>query len=408
VGLAKCYVTEVDLSARTSTGDPEGEVVEELEPPGPGELEVRLAKLQGRVDLPIPAASAVKIGGERAYKLHRQGVAVEMPVRAMHVHELRLEQYEAGVARLELHVSSGTYVRAIADALGGHCRMLRRTRIGPFSVDEADSERIISPEDALASRMRSSTTHRARTDAPRCCDRKLHGVHRASPVSLGVRRPTSSRPSSRSTHPALPSAKVELLTTSRGLELLEKRGGAVSSPFTQVRQLGRSVRGATSSDRRRVRRGGGDFRFGVSARAIAALLALGSSLIPQDRGRVVDGDSCPLEGTCRRSGDARPPVRARRTVVAGDQRGGRSATTANLRLETDLACPRYGIYAGAARGHRAAVSIGTNPHYGGSERRIEPYLLDYDGDLYGQRLLVELWERLRDEAVFSRTRSSSR
>ena len=66
----------------------------------------------------------------------------------------------------------------------------------------------------------------------------------------------------------------------------------------------------------------------------------------------------------------------------------------------DLAVPRYGIYAGAARDHRAAVSIGTNPHYGGTERRIEPYLLDFEGDLYGQRLLVELWERLRDEAIF--------
>ena len=63
-------------------------------------------------------------------------------------------------------------------------------------------------------------------------------------------------------------------------------------------------------------------------------------------------------------------------------------------------CPRYGIYAGEALGHRAAVSIGTNPHYGGTERRIEPFLLDFDGDLYGSRLVVELWERLRDEAVF--------
>jgi riboflavin kinase/FMN adenylyltransferase len=88
-------------------------------------------------------------------------------------------------------------------------------------------------------------------------------------------------------------------------------------------------------------------------------------------------------------------------VVAGDQRGGTLGyPTANLRLEADLACPQYGIYAGSARGHRAAVSIGTNPHYGGIERRIEPYLLDYEGDLYGERLVVELWERLRDEAVF--------
>ena len=88
-------------------------------------------------------------------------------------------------------------------------------------------------------------------------------------------------------------------------------------------------------------------------------------------------------------------------VVAGDQRGGTLGfPTANLALEPHLACPRFGIYAGCALGHRAAVSIGTNPHYGGTERRIEPYLLDFDGDLYGKRLVVEVWERLRDEAVF--------
>ena len=88
-------------------------------------------------------------------------------------------------------------------------------------------------------------------------------------------------------------------------------------------------------------------------------------------------------------------------VVAGHQRGGSLGyPTANLRLEPELACPGYGIYAGSALGHKAAISIGTNPHYGGTERRIEPYLLDFEGDLYGKRLVVEVWDRLRDEAVF--------
>jgi tRNA pseudouridine55 synthase len=150
VGLDKRYVSEIDLSRTTTTGDPEGEVVEEHEPPGGEELEKRLAGLRGVVELPIPAASAVKIEGERAYKLHRRGVAVEMPVRRMTVRELSLEGYEDGVARLDLLVSSGTYVRAIAEALGGHCFTLRRTEIGPFSIDEADPERIIPPEEALA------------------------------------------------------------------------------------------------------------------------------------------------------------------------------------------------------------------------------------------------------------------
>jgi len=150
VGLDKRYETEVDLSARTSTGDREGEVVEEHDAPAKADLEAQLEELRGAVDLLIPAASAVKIAGERAYKLHRRGIVVEMPVRTMHVHELRLDGYDAGVARLELHVSSGTYIRAIADALGGHCRSLRRTEIGPFSLAEADPELIIPPEDALA------------------------------------------------------------------------------------------------------------------------------------------------------------------------------------------------------------------------------------------------------------------
>lgn len=150
VGLGKRYATGIDLSARTSTGDREGEIVEEHDPPAEAELEARLEGLRGPVALPIPAASAVKIDGERAYKLHRQGIVVEMPVRTMHVHELRLESYDAGVAQLELLVSSGTYIRAIAEALGGHCQTLRRTEIGPFRLEEADSELIIPPADALA------------------------------------------------------------------------------------------------------------------------------------------------------------------------------------------------------------------------------------------------------------------
>jgi tRNA pseudouridine55 synthase len=150
VGLSKRYETAIDLTARTSTGDIEGERAEEHESPTADELELALDGLRGAVDLPIPAVSAVKIDGERAYALHRRGVAVEMPVRTMHVRELVLEACADGVARLDLVVSSGTYIRAIADRLGGHCVSLRRTEIGPFGVDEADPERIIPPDEALA------------------------------------------------------------------------------------------------------------------------------------------------------------------------------------------------------------------------------------------------------------------
>jgi tRNA pseudouridine55 synthase len=155
VGLPKRYFTEIDLRSRTSTGDPEGETLEEREPPTPDELAEALAGLRGAVELPVPAASAIKIDGRRAYALHRRGIAVEMPIRTMHVHELRLEAYAEGRARLDLLVSSGTYVRAIAEALGGHCASLRRTEIGPFRVEEADPELIIDSESALARLERS-------------------------------------------------------------------------------------------------------------------------------------------------------------------------------------------------------------------------------------------------------------
>jgi riboflavin kinase/FMN adenylyltransferase len=95
------------------------------------------------------------------------------------------------------------------------------------------------------------------------------------------------------------------------------------------------------------------------------------------------------------------PAEIEGTVELGDQRGGTLGfPTANLALPPGLLVPKHGIYAGSALGHRAALSIGTNPHYGGTEQRIEAFLLDYEGDLYGKRLVVELWERLRDEAAF--------
>ena len=149
VGLDKRYVTDVDLTARTDTGDREGGVVERTEAPPADEVERRLAALRGEVELPVPAASAVKVGGERAYRLHRRGVDVEMPVRRSRVDALEVISYSDGIVRLDLRVSSGTYVRAIATALGGHCVTLRRTEVGPFRVEEADPERIIPPEEAL-------------------------------------------------------------------------------------------------------------------------------------------------------------------------------------------------------------------------------------------------------------------
>jgi tRNA pseudouridine55 synthase len=164
VGLDKRYVTDVDLSATTSTGDPEGEVVEHHDPPEPDELEERVALLRGDVELPIPAASAVKIGGERAYRLARRGVEVAMPIRRSRVFALDVVAYREGMATLDLRVSSGTYVRAIATALAGHCRTLRRLEVGPFSVDAADPERMLSPAEAF-DRLPAESRERAPKDA---------------------------------------------------------------------------------------------------------------------------------------------------------------------------------------------------------------------------------------------------
>ena len=152
---------------------------------------------------------------------------------------------------------------------------------------------------------------------------------------------------------------------------------------------------------------GEDFRFGAGRRGDLALLRrLGLEVRPVP---LVEGVSSSRIRELVRAGDVGAaarllgrPFELEGTVVAGDQRGGTLGfPTANLALDAHLLVPAYGIYAGAALGTRAAASIGVNPHYGGSERRIEAFLLDWRGDLYGRRLRLELWERLRDERAFA-------
>ena len=207
--------------------------------------------------------------------------------------------------------------------------------------------------------------------------------------------------------------RVALLTTlARRLELLAETGAETTLVLTFTPELQQLTPEAFAEHHLRaigaeVVVAGADFRFGVRRSGDLALLErLGFAVVvpPQVEGvsstairaQIAEGDVVGGAGMLGR------PFELDGTVVAGDQRGGTLGfPTANLLLEPELACPRYGIYAGFALGHRAAVSIGTNPHYGGTERRIEPYLLDFEGDLYGERLLVELWERLRDEAVFA-------
>ena len=138
--------------------------------------------------------------------------------------------------------------------------------------------------------------------------------------------------------------------------------------------------------------------LGLDVRPVPILAGVSSSRI---RELLRDGD---VRGAAALLG--RPPE-VEGVVVAGDQRGGTLGfPTANLVPPAGILVPAHGIYAGVAdpgggRRHRTALSIGVNPHYGGVERRIEAFLLDFEGDLYGERVRLELWERLRDERAFA-------
>jgi riboflavin kinase / FMN adenylyltransferase len=206
--------------------------------------------------------------------------------------------------------------------------------------------------------------------------------------------------------------QVELLTTlDRRIELLSELGvETVVVRFTQdlalatpeqfadliLKPLGAKVVVA-GEDFRFGRGRSGDLntlaRLGFETRPVPLLDDISSSRIRQllregnveDAGRLL-GRPHEVEGT----------------VVSGDARGGTLGfPTANLAVPAEVIVPAFGIYAGQVGENRAAVSIGVNPHYGGQERRIEAFLLDFDGNLYGEHLYVELWKRLRDERAFA-------
>lgn len=134
-------------------------------------------------------------------------------------------------------------------------------------------------------------------------------------------------------------------------------------------------------------------RLGLDAREVPLVEGVSSTLIRQHaHAGEVEAAAAMLDR----------PLEVEGIVVSGDQRGGTLGfPTANLAVDASLLVPGFGIYAGAVRDRRAAVSIGINPHYGGTERRVEAFLLDWEGDLYGERLVVELWRRLRDERAFA-------
>ena len=145
--LPKTYVVTARFGAVSSTGDPEGEIVETGVLPAGDSLPLP----RGRIRQRPPAFSAVKLGGRRAYQLARAGVATELPEREVEVYRFDQMWHDGDRRGFEIECSSGTYVRSlIADLGDAYCESLRRTRIGPFDVTDADPERVIGLNEALS------------------------------------------------------------------------------------------------------------------------------------------------------------------------------------------------------------------------------------------------------------------
>jgi tRNA pseudouridine55 synthase len=135
VGLPKTYLATARLGWRSSTGDPDGELVET------GAVPDSLALPTGTVRQRVPMTSAVRVGGERLYRKAHRGEVVETPLRDVEVHSAELLSSEGGFAHYEIVCSAGTYVRTLVETLGdAYCSDLRRTRIGPFAVEDAGEE----------------------------------------------------------------------------------------------------------------------------------------------------------------------------------------------------------------------------------------------------------------------------
>lgn len=142
--LDKVYEATITLGAQSSTGDPEGEItaVSATQPTRTAVLEA-LGLFTGQIEQTPPVFSAIKIGGRRAYELARQGKTVEMPTRQVTVYTLELISYDYPEVRIRTHVSSGTYIRTLAEDLGrtlgtgAYCSALRRLQVGKWSIDEA-------------------------------------------------------------------------------------------------------------------------------------------------------------------------------------------------------------------------------------------------------------------------------
>ena len=144
--LDKVYEATIILGKTSSTSDPEGEIIDVAkDEPTSKEVEATLKKFVGKITQTPPIYSAIKIGGKRAYQLARKGQAIEMPKREVEIFSLDLIDYKYPELKIRTHVSSGTYIRSLAEDIGksletgAYCNQLRRVSISKWSVDGAES-----------------------------------------------------------------------------------------------------------------------------------------------------------------------------------------------------------------------------------------------------------------------------
>lgn len=142
--LDKVYEATFHLGQTSTTGDPEGEIADvSSKEPSKGEIEAAIKKLTGKITQQPPIFSAIKINGQRAYKLARKGEVIDMPLREVEVYSFELCEYSYPMVKVRAHVSSGTYIRTLAEDMGkiletgAYCTQLRRTKIAAHSVESA-------------------------------------------------------------------------------------------------------------------------------------------------------------------------------------------------------------------------------------------------------------------------------
>lgn len=143
--LDKWYEATICLGKTSTTGDPEGEIIEQNTEKVPTLEEVKAVVNQfvGQITQTVPAFSAVKIDGQRAYQLARRGEAVSMPTRQIEIYSLEILSYNYPELIIRTHVSSGTYIRTLGEdigkalGVGAYLTALRRTQVGDYQIKNA-------------------------------------------------------------------------------------------------------------------------------------------------------------------------------------------------------------------------------------------------------------------------------